>query len=243
MLIVNPWMRILEMLVQYDDPEKALKIYDELLPAQWRDGQQPKELKEYIDLVRSKLYTAHDYFSNNKDAPSTDENALLFMKHLPRALILEDDLKQMDCPTVYDLGTGDYSLPIGLKLNGVRCYYQGIGLTPHFEDQVKDRIPPPPPSGIENDRVFVAYEIIEHLPEVQEIRNHFSRLPKPIKKVYLSTPNRCYRDGHPNWLKTGLPHLRTYTPGEFMYTVSKMFPEFKFHFIDGESMHLVGVLS
>lgn len=242
MLIVNPWMRVLEMLVQYDDPERALKIYDEMLPAHWRDGQQPKEIKQFIDLVRSKVFTPNDYVHNTKDAPATDDQANMFLAHVPRAQIIHQDLKQMKKPVIYDLGTGDFCLPIGLKLSGIDCYYKGIGLTPHYEDQVKDRIPSPPPSVTEGDSIFLAFEIIEHLPDVNEIRNHFLRLPKPIKRVYLSTPNRCYRDGHPNWLVTGLPHLRTYTPGEFMYTVSKMFPEYKFQFVDGESMHMVGEL-
>jgi hypothetical protein len=241
------WTEILEGLVQSEDTNLALEILDRMLPSYYR-ANKPQALKDLERKIRASKYTVHDYAANREDALKTPEHAKLSVQAILRFAILLDEIKKANeadvQPHLVDYGPGDYTLPLGLSSHSLKFTYNPIGLydaaridakklLEHVwcEHDVKDR-----------PNWYVAYEIIEHLENEWELRQFVDRMNKLPERVCLSTPLYTYSAGNPTWRDKKIPHLRTYTPDEFISICKKMFPEYNLKYISSEVQTIIGDL-
>jgi hypothetical protein len=67
---------------------------------------------------------------------------------------------------------------------------------------------------------------------------HAGRRPE---RIHLSTPLYTFDNKHDDWRETGLPHLRAYTPQEFIQTAAGLFHEYAWHFHADPVMCLRGM--
>lgn len=246
---VEPFLRAADILVAADEPLRALAVL-RAVPAFYRDNPHP-EIQKKINRIGARLATPSFYAGNVHDKRvMTGETAAMAMDGLLRGQLILKDVNEINARNqtahIFDLGPGEYWLPIALEQKKARFTYEDVGLSPEAKVQamakVGHRFIPKPQ---ESTTIFVACEIIEHLHHEEDIRAEYERHRVNADIVHISTPKYTW-DGRAerlNWDREGgdLGHLRTYTPKEFILKVQAMFPEFEFQFYDHKVMHLRGV--
>ena len=245
---LNPYLHVADILTAGDEPMMALKVLD-MVPGFYRDHY-PLEMQSKKRQIISKLATPGFYVTNPYDSLVRADSSHLVVEGTLRGSLIFEDVQKYNRegiePHIVDLGPGEYWLPIGLKKKGCKFSYQPIGLCTEAHNKAKDHIllelskKPDPKSP----RIFVSCELIEHLHHEADIRTDCERIGCVPDIIHISTPKYSF-DGRPEkfrWQEQGdLGHLRTYTPAEFKSVVVKMWPEYKWVYIDSQPMHMRGL--
>lgn len=241
---------VINTYVEGDEVERALWILDNL-PGYYRDFP-PDNLKKLKQDILASLVTARAYSIGSMDTAIVPENATFFIENLLRGQLIWREVDRWNdedkMPHIVDMGPGEYLVPIGLKQKNLSFTYDPIWMdkkahdaaVPMIEDVLWDwdvvgrqRLDPP-------RTIFLALEVIEHLPSTQDIvieaHRHCGGWPA---RVHLSTPMYTYDGRRKDWNKScGLPHLRTYTPREFIAEAQRLFPGYVLQYYPGELMSI-----
>lgn len=247
---VRSYLNIAHHLVEQDETELALKVL-ECLPGYYRDNV-PEEIKKLKSQILKWVTMPHDLLSDIRELPKTKEWSVKFLNGTTRGAVLKQLVSKLNeegkTPHIVDMGPGDFTFAIGLDEEGFRFTYYPISLNQKALDAVQARLPLKYTVGTPNNKeipvIYVSFETIEHLPRVEEIRQHYERIATFNKPLYvlLSTPKYCFGDGSPDWEKTGIQHLRSYTPREFIFEALRLFPEYEFEYNDGDVQVVKGKL-
>lgn len=245
--MVTPFLAAADILVAADEPLRALEVLKSV-PAYYRDHQHP-EILEKTNRIYARLATPAFYAHNIHDQGSiTPSHAAACMDYMLRGQLIRKDVEELNAegktPHIFDLGPGEYWLPLALHHKGLKFSYQDVGLNPVARKKAMDQIGSTTSIEKKGPAIFVACELIEHLHHEEDIRVEYERHNVAADIVHISTPKYTW-DGNMNrlhWDRDGgdLGHLRTYTPREFISVVGGMFPEFEFQFFDSKVMHLRG---
>jgi hypothetical protein len=237
-----------EMLVRHDEVERALLVLDNI-PAQYRDHI-PENLVRLRAQIMAARCTTHAYFTEGLDLAPRPDTALETLHRTARGMLIEWEVRRYNemgrSPHLVDLGPGEYFIPIALQKLGRSFTYWPIAADLRTAGQAAELIAPvlcKMPSPIE-PRIFVALEVIEHLPYVDDIHTeclrHVGGFPEHI---HLSTPRYTFDVVGPDreWRKPcGLPHLRAYTPREFSNEAQRLFPGYAWQLYEGKIASLRG---
>lgn len=244
---LDPWLDVANQLVEADEASRALLLLNNL-PAYYRDNT-PMEVRDLRSLIMGKVTLPHDLLGDSREIPKSDKWSQQYMNSTMRGVQLKKLVSDYNAegiePHLIDMGPGDYTFPIGMAVECLKFTYQSHTLNRDAEIEAARRLgfrygPCPNP---DSPRIFIAFEIIEHLHHVDEIRQMFDRFSRPKPKhVMLSTPKYTFAEGTPNWKTEGIHHLRAYTPKEFADECIRMFPEYTFAFADDPVMVLIGKL-
>ncbi len=233
-------------LVNLDEVERALLVLDNL-PAYYRDHYPPLLLELRQNILKAQC-TAHAYITSTMDSEINPEVSDLWIKGVLRGVLLEREVKRYNdaglIPHIVDIGPGEYHAPIGLKRLGAKFTYQPIaadkkaaeGAAPYLAD-ISSRAVAVGPT------IFLALEIIEHLPSTQDLLieclRHCGAMPD---RIHLSTPCYTFDTRLKDWNKPcGLPHLRAYTPMEFIAEAQRLFPGYQWQMYQSELISLRGL--
>lgn len=238
--VVNEYLRL-------DEVERALWLLDNL-PAKARDFP-PMELIKLKQDILGAIVTPHAYQSCDLDSQiQPDSVNVQHLNRYLRGILVQEEVKRFNdlglTPHIVDVGPGEYFVPLGLQTMGYRFTYWDIGMDKKTSQVAHPRLSQVRMEPIHSNQpvIFLALEIMEHLPEprdlLTECLRHCGRLPE---RVHFSTPMYCFDENPKAWNKPcGLPHLRTYTPGEFMETVQKLFKGYQWELYQSECMSLRG---
>lgn len=241
--------RYVEMLINNDEVERALMVLDNV-PAKYREYI-PEPLAKLRSDILAAMTTAHAYMSSDLDSNVRPETAVANLRFNVRGRLIETEVRKYNemghSPHIVDVGPGEYWIPLALKELGLKFLYWDVAM-----DQKTQAIAHPllsghrspwPDDSVSRPRIFLGLEIIEHLPEPRDLAveclRHCGGWPD---RVHLSTPLFCYDDADKDWRKPcGLPHLRAYTPGEFVETAKKIFPGYQWQLYADRIMSLRGL--
>lgn len=238
-------LKVVEMLVHSDEVERALLVLDNV-PAIYRDQPTFRMVQMRRDILAA-MTTPHAYMIGAYDPALRPDDAKAQMQWLLRGRLIEAEVRRYNkfnqVPHIVDVGPGEYIVPLGLKACGLKFTYKDIAMDLKTQSAAKQFLADYQVEPTQDQpRIFLANEIIEHLPEPRDLlvesHRHCARWPE---RVHISTP--CYTfDGRiKEWRKEGgLPHLRAYTPFEFQSEVRKLFPMYKWEFHLDLIMSLVG---
>lgn len=228
------WLEAAKELIRFDEVERALQLL-ELVPALYRDQPVP-EIESLKTQIRAALITPHAYLTSGLDSNVTIDAAITNIQSLLRGKIVLKEVQATPNMHIVDMGPGEYWLPIGLsKLGFFSFSYQPLAFDQGAEAQSRELIKEhvrPKQSG--QPTLFCCHEVIEHLPSTQDITvealRHCGGWPD---FVHLSTPLYTFNTTHyfEEWNKPcGLPHLRAYTPREFIREADKLFPGYNWEY-------------
>lgn len=239
-VIAKSFCDLAVLLVQYDEVERALLILNNL-PAYYRDHE-PKSVTDLKAAIQSKIMLPQDYATH-----ATDDQQLIdrddIIHILSRGQILMNEIKTANdngvTPHIVEVGPGNYWLPLNLSKAGHKFTYSAIGVVPDLHIEFKKQLPVEHQVQHKESPVFfVAYEVIEHLHNVDELSIIASRIPN-LSKIFLSTPKYTYKLND-DWYE-GLQHLRAYTPNEFLTEAQRLFKSAKtWQYLDDQPMTVVG---
>lgn len=229
--IPEPFLLAAEILMQADEAELALNVLRSV-PARYRDAP-PKEIGAMREQILASLVTPHAYMSVDLDCSVENVKGISQFSVLPRAhkvRALVNEINEKDLvPHIIDMGPGEYWLPIGLQSIGARFTYHDVSMLGRTAQQARgivagDFFRERPGEG--QPIIFCAFELIEHLPSIQDIAiealRHGGRMPD---YAFLSTPLYTFDGRAKDWRKPcGQPHLRAYTPTEFQAAGLSLFP-------------------
>lgn len=217
---LDVYYSLIDMYISADEVETALYLIDHP-PAYYRDNT-PERLREIKERLNKQLWTPIQY---RGIYDSVEDNS-----HWPRrADVLANALTPR--AHVMEYGPGSMWLRDGLIERGHNITYEYVSLDKsEFE---KEELP-------NAQKVFVAFEIIEHLSDPWEIYRNYLKFDKPADIVAISTPLYTYAGGLPNWQDRPLGHLRAYTPNELHAVVSKMFVGYNWSCDLSDTITLVG---
>lgn len=238
--------KYVESLIQMDEVERALLVLDNV-PAEYRDAP-PENLFNLRREIQASLCTPHAYMSSGLDAKVMPEHAIPNLHHNLRGQLIEAEVKKYNAagkiPHLVDVGPGEYWVPIALKQIGYRFTYWDVafdtGTQAAAHPILNMRVARPLP---DQPRIFLALELIEHLPATSDLSveclRHCGDWPE---RVHLSTPRYTYDSREKDWRKPcGLPHLRAYTPTEFLAEARKLFPGYEWQIYSNRIMSLRGM--
>lgn len=240
--------KFVETLVEGDEVERALLVLDNL-PALYREHP-PLKIQKLRQDILSAMVTAHAYLSCDLDANVNEEQGEALLKGLLRGkLVLEEVTryrKKGFHPEIVDVGPGEYFVPIGLSRLGFDFTYRAVAFDQRAAEAARsftDRAAKQGDASKEKALIFLALEVIEHIASPRELAvealRHCGRWPD---RVHLSTPCYTYDGRKKEWRKPcGLPHLRAYTPQEFLSTARDIFPGYEWQFYHGQIMSLRGM--
>lgn len=233
-----------EQLVLHDETELAIKVLN-ALPAYYRDHL-PQRILDMRRDIKSKIFTISDYALNPDDGVDLRIDFVQRCLALKRGNVIYQELLKANAngviPHIVDFGPGEYWMALGLNRMNLKFTYHPIGIQPDAALAAKQELEAVWATRDIKERPnwFVAYEIIEHLHYVDELRDQYDRIKGDVTKVFLSTPMYTFAEGNPTWRERGIPHLRAYTPQEFYAESMRLFKEYKFEFIPDAVMVCVG---
>lgn len=230
-------------LARADEVERALKILDNL-PAYYRDNE-PRSITVLRNEIMARIATAGDYKNNDTTDKIEDVSP---MRETLRYQLLKGDVSYFNgkkqTPHIIDYAPGEFWVPILLKEDGLKFTYQPIYIcdkafekTKHlFEDTMRKE------KTFNEPTIFVAFEIIEHLHNENEIKIEMLKAYGRCDIIHVSTPKYSYDYECKDWRERSLlGHLRAYTPREFFDKVQQIFPEYEdFGFYDSVILHARG---
>lgn len=238
--------KYVESLIHMDEVERALLVLENI-PAEFRDSP-PENLFKLRRQILASLCTAHAYMSSGLDAQVIPEHAIPNLHLNLRGKLIEAEVKKYNeqgkTPHIVDVGPGEYWVPIALKQLGYRFTYWDVAFDAKTQSvahpllEMRVSIP-----AVNQPRIFLALEIIEHLPAPSDLSveclRHCQDWPE---RIHLSTPRYTYDTKEKDWRKPcGLPHLRAYTPTEFLSTARKLFPGYEWQIYSDRIMSLRGM--
>lgn len=231
--------KYVEMLVRHDEVERALWVLDNI-PAHFRVNT-PTNLLQLKGEIIANMATAHYYTVSDGDDvekfhakyPETQENLKGYCTELIRMRLVGEQVKVWNdagiIPHIIDAGPGQYLLPKSLLANDLKFTYWDVGLNSTAKAQTREALK----SVLDKDAaktkstIFVALEIIEHMPREEDLAVDALRLcGRWPEVVMLSTPYCSFKPlrEDEDWRKQPLEHLRAYTPNEFTAAAKRVFP-------------------
>lgn len=236
----------IEFLVSQDETELALKCFD-MVPAYDRDFKN-KNLEHLKSQILGRILMPIDLLGDPREIPKTNEHSIHFLNGTKRGVLLKTKVEEANekgiVPHLVDFGPGDFTFAVALHALEYKFTYFPISFnleaTTSAANILGDKFKTH--DFISHNTWFIAYEIIEHLPQIGDMRSIFERCGLAPKKVFFSTPKYTFEAGTPNWREDGIHHLRAYTPTEFINALVHMFPNYKMHFVDDPVMCLWGEL-
>lgn len=252
---IEPYLTLAKMLCDADEPERALIVLEQL-PAHYRDHL-PVEIVKLRGKISGAMITAHAYMSCDLDAKVDVEQGTSLLNGLLRGKLLKAEVEGLQgiefSPHIVDVGPGEYWALLGLDAEKLRFTYEDVSMLKRTGKQAWEMVSRegiarhvwPKWRGKEEiyfPKIFVALEIIEHLPSPLDLRiealRHCGEWPE---HVHLSTPMYTYDGAKKEWDKPcGLPHLRAYTPQEFIDAAKSIFPGYRWDFYGSQIMSLRG---
>jgi hypothetical protein len=240
--------RVVDDYLHADEVERALWLLDNL-PGKYRDFP-PTELVVLKQEILGAMFTAHTYMTSDCDGTVQPlEVSAEHLKWFLRGRLVLEEVSRYNAqglrPHIIDVGPGEYFIPLGLKHLGKQFTYWDVamdrrtGAKAHPE-LVDYRVAKPDKT---QPVIFVALEIIEHLPSpkdllIEALKHGHGELPE---RVHISTPCYTFDGSKKDWRKpTGLPHLRTYTPREFLRAADDVFPGYQWDLYQSEIQSLRG---
>lgn len=242
--------KYVESLIQHDEVERALMVLDNL-PALLRDRPPMSLVKLRTDIVAA-LITTHAYMNSGLDSNVREDSAVANLQYNVRGQMAEAEVRKYNAagvtPHLVDVGPGEYWIPLGLKKLGLQFTYWDVAVDTNTQavahPLLKDyRFPKEKRTHLKQPQIFLALEIIEHLPQpldlATECLRHCGEWPE---RIHLSTPMYCYDPSPKDWRKPcGLPHLRAYTPHEFHETAKRVFPGYEWQMYADRILSLRGL--
>lgn len=239
--------KYIESLLDADETERALLVLDNL-PAFYRDNP-PLKLANLKRDILSAIVTPHAYLSSGLDAEVRPQDCQHLLNTLLRGMLIQREVARYNrfgrIPHIVDMGPGEYFVPIGLQASHMRFTYWDLAVDQNTQRAAHPILQEVRKKEPEADQplIFVALEIIEHLPNVFDIATealrHCKRWPD---RVHLSTPCYTYDATKKDWRKPcGLPHLRAYTPREFTAIAEQLFPRYQFEVFPSQIMSIRGM--
>lgn len=224
-------------MINADEVAFALRMLSSL-PAWYRDNE-PTEVTQMRKKLYQQLFTNHDYHSK---ADFANDNKDVFDETWPRGQAVLEIIKKYNtqniCPHIFELGPSNFWMAKGLLMRGAKFTINGIDFDKAHIEEAKKILP-----WSEQQRtptIFVAFELIEHLNNTDELRHYLEQLEVTPEYVCLSTPLYCYGGGRNNWVNNNLGHLRTWTPKEFTLEAQDLFPGYEFKIMKSDCMVLTG---
>lgn len=242
----DKFLDVVNMLLNADEVERALLFLDNV-PAYFRD--QPTErMKKMRGKILGAMVTAHAYMSSGLDANVVEnpEHNKYLIDNLLRGQLVKHEVERYNkngvSPQIIDVGPGEYFIPLGLSAYDFGHWYFDVAMDQNTQAATRSLINRGKSSKTETPHIFVALEIIEHLADPRELAvealRHCGKWPE---RVHLSTPLYCFDGKVKDWQKPcGLPHLRAYTPNEFINEAMRIFPNYKWEFFGSQPMSLRG---
>lgn len=239
--------KYVEMLVRHDEVERALVVLDNL-PAQYRERPPENLIRMKAEIMAARC-TTHAYFTEGLDGEPSEEAAVIHLRGNARGVLIEWEVKKYNAqgkaPHLVDMGPGEYFIPIALKKLGYQFSYFEIACDGKTREKALPliesvRCAMPSPTA---PRIFLALEVIEHLPSTDDIAiecfRHVGGFPE---RIHLSTPKYTFHIQDKEWRKPcGLPHLRAYTPQEFAAAAHRIFPGYAWQLYDSKIISLRGM--
>jgi len=240
----KPFIEAAKTLVAMDETERALHLLFNL-PAYYRDNT-PNEVRDLRAKILAKVTLPVDLLGDDRELPKSDEFSIGSLDGTMRGAHLKHIVSQYNdegkIPFIVDMGPGDYVFPIGMHLQKLNFKYYPVTLNLKSKTEAMLRMPDKYNDKPMKCDIFVAYEIIEHLHHVDEIRQCFDRYAQLGFPDFclLSTPKYTFGEGTQHWESEGIHHLRAYTPREFQFEAIRMFPEYNWSYADNPVMVLIG---
>lgn len=231
-----------EDLIFHDEVERALLVLENI-PAYYRDHVPARLAALRLEIERAR-FTVHTYVESDLDATLPAGDAVATLRHLLRGRLAESEVRRYNeqgiTPHIVDMGPGGYVVPIALRELGVKFTYWDVALNAKARDATRD-LPRVAKPDANQPVIFLALEIIEHMPDPSEIFVEALRQSgKCPERIHLSTPLYTYDTEHLNWRDTGLPHLRAYTPADFYISANQVFPGYEWTLFKDQIMSLRG---
>ncbi len=230
---VDVYLDVVEMMINADEVERAIHMLDNM-PAYYRDHM-PLRAHEIRLQLHANLVTTEGYKKEYELVP-LDPNAIkMVWPH--RAQMVEAYVRNFNRqgmrPHLMEFAPGSGYLPFYLNELGLDFSYEerGIDRISYFHKTAQTKSSP---------KVFIAFEVIEHLANPFEIYQNYAKFGVPADYVFLSTPLYTINGGEDKWRERLLGHLRTYTPDEFKEISRKMFLNYTFAYHLSDTITLVG---
>ncbi len=226
-------------LVRSDDVLLALDLLTSHLPGFYR-ANPPEEVKNLKNEIMARI-VGPDFYAREEEKCDFGgvEDAIGTLR---AKLVLEECQKlnrQHKIPCVYDIGPGNFWLPLLLFSEGIGFCYKPITLTSKSRNSFFDTYPYLRGEPDHDDpKVFLCMELIEHLQNPDEIRSAMLRECDGLADIiHLSTPF-CSYDGREREMSSALGHLRTYNSSEFVAAAMKLFPEYTLEYFPSQVQHI-----
>lgn len=246
---VSHFLNTAQILVDADEPERALWLLTQGLPAYYRDNT-PSEIVEARNRILRGCMTPLSYLDCKDDSIfcETPTRALGILQNTLRGQLVKKSVEDLNAkgltPHLIEMGPGEYWLPQGLRALGLGFTYKDVAVNEYTKKQsyLIERQEWNGASPI----IFCAQEVIEHLANPQDMAVELMRETsgRGASEIHVSTPFYTY-DGKPKPIagirRNSLPHLRAYTPQEFANEATKVFgTTYKWELQISPVMSLVG---
>lgn len=233
-----------ESLIHQDEVERALLVLENI-PAKFRDNI-PANLVKLKAEILAYSCTPDSYKSDKNDASVRPDESVKLLEGLLRGALVKKEVTIYNeaglTPHIVEMGPGEYFIPIGLNKLGFDFTYWDIACNPSNRMNFNYLIKMPKPKESNQPCIFIAHELIEHLPSTDELvieaLRHCGGYPE---RVHVSTPYYTFDENDKDWRKPcGLPHLRAYTPNELINEMVSLFPGYFWALYPGQPMSVVG---
>jgi hypothetical protein len=241
---VEKYLGCVEEMITSDEVQFALDML-ERMPGWFRDNP-PRLALAIKERLLKQFFTTIDYAKNGEKIALTKE-ALKYLEQ-PHGQIVLNKCKELNekgiAPHIEELAPGNYWLPLGLKEHGIKFTYFGPSLNAGMQDRAQLSLQKVwQESPHTQCRMFVCFEMIEHMKDPSDIYHHAIKRGGEFDVVIMSTPKYTYGGGMGEWHSNDLGHLRTYTPKEFGEFAMKYWPRHSWVRFDSHVMCLVGELA
>lgn len=243
---MNRYIQVINDFILADEVERAFWLIRNP-PAYYRDNEN-QALKDLEKDLYKNLFCIKSYI--DCEEPFKKENLNVDMPdHLryPRFDILAEEVRKLNeqgkIPWLFDYACGTAWVPIGLEKLGLKFNYKAHTLSQKMEhfiktDYLSSQWADKPQEG--QPTIFMAFEILEHLSNEQDIKHTFLRTNIDFDYVMISTPKYTWAGGMSEWRGHALGHLRGYTPTEFVKLVMNQFPNYQITYFEHFCMMCVG---
>lgn len=242
------YLNYVEALVEADEPERALKAFDNV-PGYFRLYPTPAMQKLKQEILAA-ICTPNSYCQDGHDNKIRDiGNSDILMKMM-RGKLLFDELEKYNSkgitPHLIDFGPGEYLIPLSYRELDLNFSYEPIWMDQTAHAAYLNHLNKATLTTKSGPTIFIGWEIIEHLKDPKELATEALAHNGGVwpEQVHLSTPCFAYDSRKKQWRKkAGLPHLRTYTPHEFIFDAQTCFPGYGWTLYVSPILSLVGKLS
>lgn len=229
----DKWLDLVEQYFNSDEIELGLWLLDHP-PSYYRENP-PVRATNMREIIHRQLWTPVQYRGIYTGAMATAEEAIKQWSH--RYQMVEQAVRAAQVRDqevhIMELAPGTRVLPTGLAAKGYLFTYESMGL-----DAQPIGTPPDSAGAV---KIFVCFELIEHLANPMEIYQNYLKMSRQADVIMISTPLHTYGGGMPGWHNRELGHLRCYSVGELHAVISKMFPGFTWSATTSDVIVLTGI--